>query len=152
MGKFPQGGYLVIRATIDTHAIIGYIFADTRLSINARNFIEQIAADGAKIALASIPLAEIIYLTEKGRLPSTFECLLQALDSNNSLLVEIPFHREIAQSLRLVERTKVPDLPDRIIAATSLHLGVPLISRDRKIQLSSINTKYLHKINCIFYY
>jgi PIN domain nuclease of toxin-antitoxin system len=141
MGKFPQGGYLVIRATIDTHAIIWYIFADTRLSINARNFLEQIAADGAKIALASITLAEIIYLTEKGRLPATtFECLLQALDTNNSLLVEIPFHREIAQSLRLVERTKVPDLPDRIIAATSLHLGVPLISRDRKIQLSSINT------------
>ena len=31
-------------------------------------------------------------------------------------------------------------MPDRIIAATALHLGLPLISRDRKIQLSSVNT------------
>ncbi|WP_336389855.1 PIN domain-containing protein [Scytonema hofmannii] len=39
-----------------------------------------------------------------------------------------------------VERAQVPDLPDRIIAATALYLGVPIISRDNKIQLSSINT------------
>jgi predicted nucleic acid-binding protein len=31
-------------------------------------------------------------------------------------------------------------MPDRIIAATALHLGVPLVSRDRKIQASSIHT------------
>jgi PIN domain nuclease of toxin-antitoxin system len=31
-------------------------------------------------------------------------------------------------------------LPDRIIAATAVHLGVPVISRDRKIQSSSIAT------------
>jgi predicted nucleic acid-binding protein len=31
-------------------------------------------------------------------------------------------------------------MPDRIIAATALHLGLPLISRDRKIQLSGVNT------------
>jgi predicted nucleic acid-binding protein len=31
-------------------------------------------------------------------------------------------------------------MPDRIIAATALHLGLPLISRDRKIQLSSVPT------------
>ncbi|MCT7949962.1 hypothetical protein NG798_09205 [Ancylothrix sp. C2] len=42
--------------------------------------------------------------------------------------------------LQLVERHQVPDLPDRIIAATALHLGVPVISRDTKIQLSNINT------------
>jgi len=31
-------------------------------------------------------------------------------------------------------------MPDRIIAATALHLGVPLISRDRRISLSAVAT------------
>jgi PIN domain nuclease of toxin-antitoxin system len=31
-------------------------------------------------------------------------------------------------------------MPDRIIAATALHLSVPLITRDRKIHASSIET------------
>jgi len=41
----------------------------------------------------------------------------------------------VALALREVERRLVPDLPDRIITATALHLGLPLISRDRQIQL-----------------
>lgn len=39
-----------------------------------------------------------------------------------------------------VARAQVPDLPDRIIAATALHLGIPIISRDRKIQASGLTT------------
>ncbi|WP_265578555.1 MULTISPECIES: hypothetical protein [unclassified Nostoc] len=39
-----------------------------------------------------------------------------------------------------MNRSQVPDLPDRIIAATTLYLGVSVISRDSKIQLSSVNT------------
>jgi len=34
----------------------------------------------------------------------------------------------------------VPDLPDRIIAATALHLNVPVISRDSKIQAANLQT------------
>jgi predicted nucleic acid-binding protein len=56
------------------------------------------------------------------------------------VLIEVPFDRHVAQALRKVERSQVPDLPDRIIAATALHLGLPLISRDGKIQLADVNT------------
>jgi len=42
--------------------------------------------------------------------------------------------------MRQVSRAEVPDMPDRIIAATALHLGVPLISRDRRISLSAVAT------------
>lgn len=86
-------------------------------------------------------MALIVYLSEKGRIsPLTLERLLAAVDTTNAVLVEVPFNRDVANALRLVNRTEVPDLPDRIIAATALHLAVPLISRDRKIQLSSVNT------------
>jgi predicted nucleic acid-binding protein len=35
-----------------------------------------------------------------------------------------------------VPREAVPDLPDRVIAATALLHGVPILSRDRRIQAS----------------
>lgn len=68
------------------------------------------------------------------------DLLLREVESNDALLVEIPFDRNIALTLRQVDRSQIPDLPDRIIAATGLYLNVPVISRDRRIQLSSIDT------------
>jgi predicted nucleic acid-binding protein len=65
---------------------------------------------------------------------------LRVVESDDALLVEIPFDRNIALTLRQVDRSQIPDLPDRIIAATALYLNVPVISRDRRIQLSSIDT------------
>jgi PIN domain nuclease of toxin-antitoxin system len=39
-----------------------------------------------------------------------------------------------------VSRAEVPDMPDRIVAATDIHLGVSVISRDGNIRASSVNT------------
>lgn len=131
----------MLRAVVDTHAVIWYIFADSRLSVTAQTTIEQIAADGDTVGFSSITLAEIIYLIEKSRIPSsTLTRLLGEVDRPDPLLVEIPFDRKIAQIMLNVDRTQIPDFPDRIIAATALYCGVPLISRDRKIQLSTVNT------------
>jgi len=58
----------------------------------------------------------------------------------NSFLVEAEVDAEVALAVQQVPRTQVPDMPDRIIAATALHLGVPLISRDRRISLSAVAT------------
>lgn len=125
----------MISAVADTHAVIWYIFADQRLSEIARITIEQIAAEGNQVAFSSIMLAEIVYLSERGRISSeTFVRLLQAVDDENAVLIEVPFERHVAEALARVERSQVPDLPDRMIAATALHLGVPLISRDRPIR------------------
>ncbi|MBD2547316.1 type II toxin-antitoxin system VapC family toxin [Planktothricoides raciborskii] len=131
----------MLRAIVDTHAVIWYIFADPRLSVTAQATIEQIAADGDIVGFSSITLAEIIYLIEKSRIPSsTLTRLLGEVDRQDPVLVEIPFDRKIAQTMLSVDRTQIPDFPDRIIAATALYFGVPLISRDRKIQLSTVNT------------
>jgi predicted nucleic acid-binding protein len=39
-----------------------------------------------------------------------------------------------------IPRNVVADMPDRIIAATALHLGLPLITRDRHLQSAGIQT------------
>jgi PIN domain nuclease of toxin-antitoxin system len=131
----------MLRAVADTHTVIWYLFADERLSATARAAIEDAASSGDQIAFSSITLAEIIYLSEKGRIPmATLERLLTVLDREDTVLVEIPFDRHIALALRQIERNQVPDLPDRLIAATALYLGLPLISRNHRIQVAGLKT------------
>jgi predicted nucleic acid-binding protein len=131
----------MLRAVADTHTVIWYLFADERLSATARAAIEEAASSGDQIAFSSITLAEIIYLSEKGRIPmAALERLLTVLDREDTVLVEIPFDRHIALALRQIERNQVPDLPDRLIAATALYLGLPLISRNHRIQVAGLKT------------
>ena len=126
---------MTLRAVADTHAVIWYIFDDGRLSTNAKEFMEEVAVAGDHIGFSSITLAEIVYLTERGRIPAdTFERLVNATDSEATVLVELPVNRNVAEAMRRVDRSQVSDLPDRIIASTALYRGVPLISRDRRIQ------------------
>jgi predicted nucleic acid-binding protein len=103
--------------------------------------MESTAAGGDQVGLSSITLAEMVYLTERGRIrQGTLELLLNAMDAEVTVLAEFPLDRQVVEAMRRVDRSQVPELPDRIIAATALCYGVPLISRDRKIQVSDVET------------
>ena len=65
---------------------------------------------------------------------------IELLDKPESQLVETPVSRSIITSLLSISRETVPDMPDRVIAATALSLAVPVISRDGKIRDSQIET------------
>jgi PIN domain nuclease of toxin-antitoxin system len=131
----------MLAAVADTHAIIWYIFDDARLSKKARSFLDDAAKDGHLVGVSTITLAEIVYLSEGGRIHlDTLTRLVAALDNPRNVLTEIPFDRHIALTLSRVDRGVVPDLPDRIIAATALRLNVPLITRDGKIRLPDLQT------------
>ncbi len=68
------------------------------------------------------------------------ETLVQTLDDPASPCSLVPLDRAVADALRRVPRNEVPDLPDRIIAATAVALAVPLVSHDSKIRASQIQT------------
>ena len=130
-----------IRAAADTHALLWYLHKDARLSQTALSFFLTTEQAGDRIAVSSITLIETAYLEEKGRVPAnSFSRVIQLLNQANSLLQELPVDQAIAQALRQITRSQVPDMPDRIIAATALMLGVPVISRDHKIQTSNLMT------------
>lgn len=129
------------RAVADTHTVIWYVFGDPRLSATARVFIEETAADGDEILFSSVSLAEMVYLVEKGRVdPTTLDEVLAACMREDAVLTEVPIDRYVARTMRSVPRAQVPDFPDRIIAATAVDAGLPVISRDRKIRLSTVHT------------
>jgi len=62
------------------------------------------------------------------------------VDTHTIVCSLAPLDRAVADAVRFVKRSEVPDLPDRVIAATALALGVPLVSRDGKIRASQVTT------------
>ena len=66
--------------------------------------------------------------------------LCSALADPDSGLFIAPVAGNIADALQNIPRDAVPDMPDRIIAATDLHLGLPLVTRDRRLQAAGIQT------------
>mgnify|MGYP002398610428 CR=1 FL=1 len=131
----------MIVAVADTHAVIWYLYADSRLSVTARATIDNAAQQGNQVAISSITLAEIVYLAEKGRIaPATLALTLAELNATTSVLTEIPMDQHVITAMSTIQRQDVPELADRIIAATALMLKVPVISRDSKIRSSNITT------------
>ncbi len=131
----------MITAIADTHAAIWYLFRDARLADGARSFIDDARQQGKKVGVSAISLAELVYLQEKDRVSrDTLPTLLARLRDPEVVLQEVPVNGPIAERMQDISRNSVPDLPDRVIAATALHFGVPVISRDRKIQASGIET------------
>jgi PIN domain nuclease of toxin-antitoxin system len=91
--------------------------------------------------VSSISLVEVAYLVEKKRVLSTaYDDLARALADPEQLFVEVPVSASIADSLRNVSRDEVPDMPDRIVAATGLYYNVPILSRDSRIRAANLKT------------
>jgi PIN domain nuclease of toxin-antitoxin system len=131
----------MIAGVADTHAALWYLLKNPRLSATARQFMDDAAASGLDIVLSPISLAEIVYLVEKNRLPaSAYHDLKNALADPDYVIEEAPFTVEIVDAMRLVPRSDVPDMPDRIVAATGVYFGVPVISRDGRIRASNVHT------------
>jgi PIN domain nuclease of toxin-antitoxin system len=132
---------VTIAAVADTHTALWHLFDDARLSAAAGAFINEAATARRKIAISTISLAEVVYLVEKSRVPpSAYDDLTQALADPEHVFTEAVFTSAIVQVMRQVSRAEVPDLPDRMVAATAVYFDVPVISRDRRIRGASLKT------------
>jgi len=66
--------------------------------------------------------------------------LALALDDPDTCFQVAPLDQAVAVAVQRVPRDVVPDLPDRIIAATALTFGLPLVTRDRRLQSAGLAT------------
>lgn len=118
----------------DTHALLWYLFGNDKLSPSAASLFAKTDAGEARIYIPSIVLVEIVYLIEKARIP------LAAVEQVIWLLEEPTTNYRLSQiriatirALTSLPRQAIPDMPDRIIAATAVELQLPLITKDTKI-------------------
>ena len=117
----------------DTHAIIWYMIDDPNLSSTARKAFEEVDSGQDQIFIPCIIFYELLYLIEKKKLDINFDSLIATVSSSANYRVE-PLCLPIIEGSRAITREETPDPWDRLIIATSLHLGVPLITRDRAMQ------------------
>ena len=123
----------------DTHALIWYLEDKATLGPAASAAFDACDRGEATIYIPTICQVELIYLQEKGRIPTD---LMQALDAHLSAgqtgFRTADLTPAVVAALQTIPRETVPDMPDRVIAATAKALGLPLLSRDRALQRSEL--------------
>ena len=99
------------------------------------------ALQTSAILVPTMSIIEITYLIEKGRIEAAYlPAVLEKLKNPGSGFFDVPMDLAIAQAMSKIPRSMVPDLPDRVISATDLALGLPLVTADRRIRASGIET------------
>lgn len=130
-----------MEAISDTHTFLWYILKDQRLSSKALATIEHAVEHNTHIGISAITIVEIIYLINKSRIPTSVLTIVQkAVAQPTSVIQIVPLGADIAYTVEQISRIDIPDMPDRIIAATALWYQLPLITRDGKIRSSSLTT------------
>jgi PIN domain nuclease of toxin-antitoxin system len=118
----------------DTHALIWHLTRDARLSAAARSIFEDADNGLNTVWIPGIVLVESVYLVEKARFPITLITqMLGLLDPLSTNYLIAPLDVKVIRALQTIDRNVVPDMPDRIIAATARSLGYPLLSKDSNI-------------------
>ena len=123
---------------LDTHALIWHLEGNKLLGAAAKRVIDDPASE---LVLPIIALAEAVFVVEKGRtaIPSVKDLLN---DVKADARIEIhPLNEDIRdESLSL---TAVPEIHDRLIVATGVHLqtrgeNIKILTKDNEIVLSKI--------------
>ena len=116
----------------DTQALVKFMMG--KKVINDRSHQAFLSADKAQstIIIPAIVLMEVLYLFEKNRIDIS---LFQTEDLQRSQNYQFePLSLEILKTAS--EITDIPELHDRLIAATARYLDIPLITNDPVIRAS----------------
>ena len=119
----------------DTHVVLWLALDEAKLSKRARAAIEQARHDSEAIAVSVISLWEITLAATRGRidLKASLETFLAMIEEK---FVVLPITGRICALTTGLPATYPRDPADRIIGATALDQGLPLISADAEIQRS----------------
>jgi predicted nucleic acid-binding protein len=104
-----------------------------RMGERAKAAFEAVEAGTAAIHVPGIVLAEILYLSERGRISASVEKVADYMRRNPNCK-EAPLSLAVIQAASGI--TDIPELHDRLIAATGRLLGMKVITVDPAIENS----------------
>ena len=113
---------------LDTHALWWYLKRPSLLSATAREILLQAEAGNGRLIVPAIVVAELQHVTLRANDPITATELFALLDSRSWIEVSPLGRPQLEYLHRLPD---IPEMHDRLIAAESIILGAPLLSRDR---------------------
>ena len=127
------------RYVCDTQCLLWYVTQDRRLPKIARTAFEQAKEGVAQVLVPSIVLVEVVFLAERQRVPRPILAQLMALsDMPSAGVCVIPLDLAVARVVADFGPSAVPELADRIIAATARALNLPLLTTDPAIVASGL--------------
>jgi PIN domain nuclease of toxin-antitoxin system len=104
-----------------------------RMSERVKKIFNDAETGNATIFIPAMVMAEILYLTERGRISISLNDIDEYIQSH-------PNCREFSLSFTGIEKameiSDIPELHDRLIAGAASLLGVPLITNDPVIAAS----------------
>jgi PIN domain nuclease of toxin-antitoxin system len=120
---------------LDTHVVVWLAFDQGRISKNARAAINDARQNGEGLAISDITLLELAMLSHKGRirLEISLESFLREVETR---FIILPISGRACVRVLELPETYPNDPADRIIGATALVEGLPLLTADREIRNS----------------
>jgi PIN domain nuclease of toxin-antitoxin system len=130
-----MGQTLVI--LVDTHVVMWMALEGDRISQNANAAIDDARRNGEGLAISDITLLELARLSSEGRIDlyPGVEVFLQEVESRFAVM---PMGARACVRAMGLPATFPKDPADRIIVATALVEGMPLITADREIRRSKV--------------
>jgi PIN domain nuclease of toxin-antitoxin system len=134
------GAVLDVVCARHPHALVWYLTGDKRLGKAARTALASVDAGTNQAAISVMVLAEIMYLEEKHRVKVELNELLRQLRSNENYRIASMALGTLLAAKRIDE---VPELFDRMIAATALEAHAVLLTRDPVFkELEAVKTEW----------
>ena len=120
---------------LDTHVVIWLALEPGRISKRARAAIQETRQRGEGLAVSDITLLEIATIENKGRikLNASLEAFLAEIEAR---FIVLPITGRICVSALALPAAYSRDPADRVIGATALVEGLPLITADDGIRRS----------------
>ena len=128
------------RYVSDTQCIVWYFADDThRLPRAARSAFAAADEGRAQILVPSIALVEVVFLAQRQRVAqSVLERLFALSDAPDATIYVTPLDLAVARAVADFGPSAVPELADRIVAATARALNLSLLTTDPAIEASGL--------------
>ena len=115
---------------LDTVALVRHLSGLGKIGQQAADILDHLEAGSDLLLISVVSLMEVLYLSEKNRIPMDLTESLEKLQASECYAV-VDLNAEI---LKVAEALEFGELHDRLILATARWFGVSILSSDQEFE------------------